>query len=223
MALQMNRPRIVSLEGNIGAGKSTLLESLKQKYAARKDVLFVEEPVGIWESVRQDGLNMLQLFYKNTKRYAFTFQILAFTTRLKLLKEAIRKARDSEIPVKTIIMERSLEADRHIFAKLLNRNKQMEPCEYEIYVKMSDDILLDYNIDGIIWINTSPEECSRRIQSRAREGEEAIPLDYLQSCHENHVEWLGADTGFVHIIEDNRDENIWIPLEKYLWLDTSEV
>lgn len=223
MALQMDRPRIVSLEGNIGAGKSTLLESLKQKYASRHDVLFVEEPVGIWESVQQDGLNMLQLFYKNTNRYAFTFQVLAFTTRLKLLKDAIKKAQQSEIPIKTIIMERSLEADRHIFAKMLNRNQQMEPCEYEIYVKMSDDILQDYSVDGIIWINTPPEECSKRIQNRAREGEESIPLDYLRGCHENHIEWLGADTGFAYIVEDNRDETIWAPLEKYLWLDTCEL
>lgn len=215
----MNRPRIVSLEGNIGAGKSTLLSALKERYANRKDVIFVEEPVGIWESIQQDGLNMLQLFYKDTCRYAFTFQILAFTTRLKLLKDAIKQANESDPPVKTIIMERSLEADRNIFAKMLNSDKQMQQCEYDIYVKMSDDILQDYSVDGIVWINTPPEECVNRIKKRNRDGEETISFDYLLKCHENHVEWLGADTGFVHIIEDNRDEKIWIPLEKYLWLD----
>lgn len=215
----MNRPRIVSLEGNIGAGKSTLLSALKERYANRKDVIFVEEPVGIWESIQQDGLNMLQLFYKDTCRYAFTFQILAFTTRLKLLKDAIKQANESDPPVKTIIMERSLEADRNIFAKMLNSDKQMQQCEYDIYVKMSDDILQDYSVDGIVWINTPPDECVNRIKKRNREGEETISFDYLLKCHENHVEWLGADTGFVHIIEDNRDEKIWIPLEKYLWLD----
>ena len=215
----MNRPRIVSLEGNIGAGKSTLLSALKERYANRKDVIFVEEPVGIWESIQQDGLNMLQLFYKDTCRYAFTFQILAFTTRLKLLKDAIKQANESDPPVKTIIMERSLEADRNIFAKMLNSDKQMQQCEYDIYVKMSDDILQDYSVDGIVWINTPPDECVNRIKKRNREGEETISFDYLLKCHENHVQWLGADTGFVHIIEDNRDEKIWIPLEKYLWLD----
>lgn len=215
----MNRPRIVSLEGNIGAGKSTLLSALKERYANRKDIIFVEEPVGIWESIQQDGLNMLQLFYKDTLRYSFTFQILAFTTRLKLLKDAIKEANESDPPVKTIIMERSLEADRNIFAKMLHSDKQMQQCEYDIYVKMSDDILRDYSVDGIIWINTPPDECVNRIKSRNREGEETISFDYLSKCHENHVEWLGADTGFVHIVEDNRDENIWIPLEKYLWLD----
>ena len=215
----MSRPRIVSLEGNIGAGKSTLLSALKERYANRKDVIFVEEPVGIWESIQQDGLNMLQLFYKDTCRYAFTFQILAFTTRLKLLKDAIKQANESDPPVKTIIMERSLEADRNIFAKMLNSDKQMQQCEYDIYVKMSDDILQDYSVDGIVWINTPPDECVNRIKKRNREGEETISFDYLLKCHENHVEWLGADTGFVHIIEDNRDEKIWIPLEKYLWLD----
>jgi signal recognition particle GTPase len=43
------RPRIVSLEGNIGAGKSTLIEKLKKKYNGNPKILFLPEPVNIWE------------------------------------------------------------------------------------------------------------------------------------------------------------------------------
>lgn len=214
----MYRPRVISLEGNIGAGKSTLLEIMKEKFRDRKDVIFVEEPVGIWETIKQDGLNMLQLFYKDNTRYAFAFQVLACTTRLQFLKDALKQAEKSPVQVKTIIMERSLEADRYIFAKALFENKQMESCEYEIYTRMSDDILREYSVDGIIWLNTPPEECKNRIMKRARIGEEDIPLSYLQKCHENHIEWLGADLGFVHIIEDTQNEQMWDPFITYIGL-----
>jgi len=205
----MYRPRVISLEGNIGAGKSTLLEKMKEKFADRKDILFVEEPVGVWETVKQDGLNMLQLFYKDNTRYAFAFQILACTTRLQALKDALKRAEKSEVQVKTIIMERSLDADRYIFAKALFENKQMERCEYEIYMKMSDDILDEYSVDGMIWLNTPPDECKKRIIKRARDGEEDITLSYLEQCHEKHVEWLGANLGIVHVIEDTEGEELW--------------
>ena len=215
----MYRPRVISLEGNIGAGKSTLLETMKEKFGGRKDIIFVEEPVGIWESVKQDGLNMLQLFYKDNTRYAFAFQILACTTRLQCLKAAIKQAEKSPFTVNTIIMERSLDADRHIFAKALFENNQMESCEYDIYKRLSDDILREYSVDGIVWINTPPDECKNRIIKRARVGEEDIPLSYLQKCHENHIEWLGeADFGFVHVIEDTQSEEMWEPFLSYIGL-----
>lgn len=212
---KMYRPRVISLEGNIGAGKSTLLETMKEKFKDRKDVIFVEEPVGIWESIQQDGLNMLQLFYKDNTRYAFAFQILACTTRLRAIKEALKRAEQSPVKIKTIIIERSLDADRHIFAKALFESKQMESCEYEIYTRLSDDILRDYSVDGIIWLNTPPDECKKRIIKRARIGEEDISLEYLQTCHENHIKWLGEDIGFVHVIES---ELMWDPLLSYLGL-----
>jgi hypothetical protein len=42
-------PRLVSIEGNIGSGKSTLIEKLKKKHQNNKKILFLQEPVGLWE------------------------------------------------------------------------------------------------------------------------------------------------------------------------------
>jgi len=82
------RPRILTIEGNIGAGKSTFLGELQKRYAERNDILFLLEPVGIWESVVDDqGKHMLEKFYENPQKYSFAFQVLAFSTRLKLIRE----------------------------------------------------------------------------------------------------------------------------------------
>ena len=131
------RPRIVSIEGNIGAGKSTLVQTLKEKYTDCKDILFLQEPVDVWSQIQQDGKNMIELFYQDQRKYSFAFQILAYTTRLQTIQQTVKEAEENGVRV--IVMERSLEADRNIFAKMLYDQGVMEPCMYQIYEKMSDD------------------------------------------------------------------------------------
>jgi len=192
-----SRPRIVSVEGNIGGGKSTLIETLQEKYIHDRRFHFLLEPVDQWENIKdKKGKNMLQKYYENPTKYAFAFQIMAFQTRLQLLKDTLDYIDDE---VTTIVMERSLDADFHIFAKMLSEEGLMEDVEFEIYKGMSAEALKEYGVDGIIWLDTDYEECYERVQKRSREGEEngKISLKYLAKCHEYHVEWLGADMGFV--------------------------
>ena len=209
------RPRIVSIEGNIGAGKSTLVQTLKEKYTDCKDILFLQEPVDVWSQIQQDGKNMIELFYQDQRKYSFAFQILAYTTRLQTIQQAVKEAEENGVRV--IVMERSLEADRNIFAKMLYDQGVMEPCMYQIYEKMSDDGLRQYMADGILWINTPPEVCQTRILGRGRPGEEDIGLDYLAQCDCYHREWLGGDTGYVFLVDENVD---WNKLDMYLYGDT---
>ena len=183
-----NRPYMISIEGNIGAGKSTFVAELKILYADRKDIVFLQEPVDAWAEITQDGKTMLELFYENQKKYSFAFQVMAYMSRLRMLKEEMDKAFISD--TKIIVMERSLDADRHIFAKMLYEDGMIEKCMYEIYQLMSDDGLKEYSSDGIIWLNTGAEECHRRIGKRGREGEEKIGMEYLEKCDRYHGEWL---------------------------------
>ena len=59
------------------------------------------------------GETIISKFYADPEKYSFAFQIMAFTTRLKLVKDIIK----NQPNVKLIICERSLEADNEIFAK----------------------------------------------------------------------------------------------------------
>ena len=94
------RPFLVSIEGNIGAGKSTILEHL-EKYMNKnmnQKILFLKEPLDIWEQFHdENGHTILEKFYKNQKRYAFTFQVMAYITRLSLLRNAIKENPGVEI------------------------------------------------------------------------------------------------------------------------------
>jgi deoxyadenosine/deoxycytidine kinase len=67
-------PIIISLDGNIGAGKSTLLAEIRNKL---HDVHIVDEPVGQWTALKNaEGKNLLELFYEDKRRWAYTLSEL---------------------------------------------------------------------------------------------------------------------------------------------------
>lgn len=207
--------RIITIEGNIGAGKSTLVDVLKNRYADRTDVMFLQEPVDVWTKISQDGKNVLELFYGDQKHYSFAFQVLAYTTRLHMIEEAVAEAEKKGIRV--IVMERSLEADRNIFAKMLHDEGLMEECMYKIYLLMSNIGLEKHKAHGVLWVNAGPELCLERIRKRSREGEDAIVLGYLETCDSYHRDWLLPSGGSekVFLIEDNTPN--WGEMEMFLF------
>jgi len=173
----------ISIEGNIGSGKSSLIEEMKQRFPS---IIFVDEPVKDWALIYDaDGVTMLEKFYKNKHAYAFSFQMMAFISRLKLLRKARR-----ENPDAIIITERSLYTDKLVFAKMLFENGFIEDVNYKIYLTWFDEFAIDCPIDKIIYVKTDPEICFERINKRGRLGEDSIPFDYIQECNTYHEHML---------------------------------
>ena len=125
---------IYSVEGNIGSGKSTLVrhlkDNLKQIYyenpfskgdmgstqdIIKKNIIYLLEPVDEWMKITDnDGEPILTKFYKNQEKYAFSFQMMAYISRIASLRKTIRENPDS-----IIICERSVYTDFNVFAKML--------------------------------------------------------------------------------------------------------
>jgi len=188
-------PIIVSIEGNIGSGKSTILDALEKHMRngpshgpLSQRVCFIKEPVNMWESIKdgETGENILQKFYTDQARYAFPFQIMACATRLFMLRKTIRENPDCEI----IVCERSLEADKHIFAKMLFDEGKIEDVNYQIYNLFYKEYEYEFGLSGIVYINSSAKISYERIAKRSRDGESGIPLEYLQKCKDYHDSWL---------------------------------
>ncbi len=191
----MNNYKIVSIDGNIGSGKSTLLENLKEHYKENKYVIFLREPVDEWEHIKdRDGVTMLQKFYSDQEKYSFAFQMMAYISRLKILRDTVNKIKGSSEKY-VIITERSLYTDKNVFAKMLHEQGKMDDVCYQIYLKWFDEFTVDFPVDYTIYVKTSPENCYNRIHKRARVGEEVIPLSYLSECHKYHEEFLDDITG----------------------------
>jgi deoxyadenosine/deoxycytidine kinase len=202
--------RIYSCEGNIGAGKTTLISHIEMLANSfnKYQIIVLREPVDIWTTVRSpDGLNILENFYKDPVKYAFPFQVLAFTTRLIMLKNAIKDNPDCEV----IICERSLYADGNIFAKMLYDDGTMDDLSYQIYRRMYEDAVLEFPLSCVIYLTIPPELCAKRIVERARSGEENIPLEYLEKCSKYHDTWLNKmNIGYQVIRMDEFDVNQFI-------------
>ena len=224
---------IVSIEGNIGSGKSTLLETLKTIFKENSNVLFLREPVDEWEKIKdKDGNTMLQKFYANQELYSFAFQMMAYISRLTILRETVRDImnkvqihRDPNNPIDKkdkyiIITERSLYTDKFVFAKMLYDQGKIEDVMYQIYLNWFDEFAKDFPVNDIIYVNTDPTKCYERIHKRARIGEEVIPLAYLTACHDYHNAFLDETTGIkatqlvldgnLDIFQNSQVVNDWI-------------
>jgi deoxyadenosine/deoxycytidine kinase len=177
------QPTYLSIEGNIGSGKSTLLAKLKNAFKNNSKIVFLKEPVDEWEAIQDEkGNTMLEKFYGNQKKYSFSFQMMAYISRLATFKKAVKENPNATI----FISERSLETDKYVFAQMLFDDKKIEDVNYQIYKKWFDTFAQDFPISGIIYVKTTPEICHQRITKRSRDGEGNIPLDYLINCSRYH-------------------------------------
>lgn len=209
----MGQPIIISIEGNIGAGKSTILEELKTRLGDSDDIKFVKEPVDIWETIQdEEGKTILEKFYQDSKKYAFQFQVMALTTRLSLLRSTIRENPDCKV----IICERSVDADKQIFAKMLHNDGIISYIDYKIYCLLATEHARDFDMDGYVYINADAEVCHQRILKRSRNGESQIELGYLQKCKQYHDDWLSEyknwdcnqDKVKTHVLNLNTNQDV---------------
>ena len=171
----------ITIEGNIGVGKTTLLKKLENNY----NVIF--EDVDTWKN---EG--WIEKYYKNTSKYAMGFQMRVLYSHLQ-----------SEHKFKEInIIERSCNTLCNIFGKLLLDDNTLDQIEFDLCKKFSFDY--SWDINHIIYLQSSPEVCFERISNRNRKGEENIPFDYIKRLHNEH-ENTYKNTKNVYIINANND------------------
>lgn len=184
MSLKSNC-KIISVEGNIGSGKSTLVEAMRKHFEDNPNILFIQEPVQEWEQIiDKSGNTVLEKYYANQEKYAFSFQMMAYISRLSQLRNAMTKGYD------TIITERCVFTDKMVFAKMLYDEGKIEDVNYQIYNKWFDEFLGELPEFKYIYLKTTPSVAKKRVDTRNRQGEESIPVDYLEQCHNYHDNWL---------------------------------
>jgi deoxyadenosine/deoxycytidine kinase len=208
--------KIISVEGNIGSGKSSFVRDLKERFSDRPDVCFLQEPVDEWLMIRDnEGVNVLEHYYRDQRHYAFPFQMMAYISRLAILKRALENPQ-----YKYIITERCLYTDKNVFCKMLYDDSLIDSIGYQIYNKWFTEFQ-DMTVPYVyVYLQTDPEVSKQRVDLRARAGE-SIQIDYLKKCHEYHDTWLLQNEN-VHIINANQDTRInpnieaWIDIVKQL-------
>lgn len=181
----------LAVEGNIGAGKSTFLDILCDGSLELQDIIeVVPEPVDEWRSVRygeEEPINLLDRFYKDPKKYAYTFQHYVLLTRM----QKDRLARASSKPLR--VLERSIFSDRMVFVRAMHEAGFMGDLELSVYDSwFSMEIAQDRQLtpDGFIYLKARPETCIKRLRTRNRSEEVGVDPAYLENLHDKHESWL---------------------------------
>ena len=188
------------IEGNIGCGKTTLIRQLKEN----PNLEVIEEPVDVWKTIQnEDGENVLGLFYKNSKEYAYLFQTIGFKTRMMSIEHPQTKL--------IRFSERSIWTDKNIFSKSCYEMGVMNTIQkntYDLWFDWLENKMIR-KPDGIIYLRAEPSVCLERVHTRDRVEESSVSLDYLTTIHKKHDDWLSERDSYngipIYVI-DNTDE-----------------
>jgi deoxyadenosine/deoxycytidine kinase len=169
---KMKKPKHIAVAGNIGAGKTTLTEMLSKHYRW----------IPHFEDVDQNPY--LFDFYEDMPRWSFNLQIFFLNSRLTQLLEI---SRGSE----TVIQDRTIYEDAHIFAPNLHEMGLMTKRDYENYFDFFQTLRqMVQPPDLLIYLQASVPTLVGQIQKRGREYEENIRLDYLKRLNEYYNKWI---------------------------------
>ncbi|GAA0871316.1 deoxynucleoside kinase [Gangjinia marincola] len=162
----------VAIAGNIGAGKTTLTGLLAKHYK--------------WKALYEDVLDnpYLEDFYTSMERWSFNLQVYFLKSRFNQMKE-IRNGK------RTVIQDRTIYEDAHIFAPNLHAMGLMTNRDYENYKSLFDLIEgLVKGPDVMIYLRSSIPNLVSQIQKRGREYENSISIDYLSRLNERYEAWI---------------------------------
>lgn len=229
-----NEPIRIAIEGNIAAGKSTFI-SILQKISENDPNCnwYVQpEPLAKWtgEKDNKKGSNLLENFYKNPKRWAYTFEAYTFMTRMKQALDADREVQSEMKNVDVDLtnsnfssitfFERSVYSSRLVFAENCYEAGDLSSIEWSIYCDWSNYLIKkvkQLKLDGLIYLRCDPKVCAARMKKRNRSEESAVPDEYLKALHNKYDTWLAewlsdkihnsSDDVFKFEVETERDSN----------------
>jgi len=183
------KPKHIAVAGNIGAGKTTLTEMLSKHYRW----------IPQFEDV--DHNPYLNDFYEDMPRWSFNLQIFFLNSRLNQLLEI-------HTGTETVIQDRTIYEDAHIFAPNLHEMGLMSKRDYNNYFQFFQTLKrMVQPPDLLIYLQASVPTLVAQIQKRGREYEENIRLDYLKRLNDFYNKWIeGYKEGPLLIVDIDKNK-----------------
>ena len=168
----MKSPKHIAVAGNIGVGKTSLSELLSKHYK--------------WQALYEDTDTnpYLSDFYNDMQRWSFNLQIYFLNSRYKQILDI--KSGD-----KTVIQDRTIYEDAHIFAPNLHEMGLMASRDFENYFQLFK--LMSAQVgppDLLIYLRAGIPTLVDHIQSRGRDYEGSMSLDYLKRLNNRYEDWI---------------------------------
>ncbi len=162
----------IAIAGNIGSGKTTLTRLLSKHYR--------------WEAHFEDVDEnpYLNDFYNDMQRWSFNLQIYFLNSRFSQILDIHKSG-------KTVVQDRTIYEDAHIFAPNLHAMGLMSTRDFDNYFELFK--LMSSLIqppDLLIYLRASVPTLVSQIQKRGRDYENSIRLDYLKRLNERYEAWI---------------------------------
>jgi len=166
---------VIIIEGQIGVGKTTMGELLER-----------EMDIPLYRELQhQETLSLLDRFYADQSRWAFTLQIHFLNERFRMIKQ-IKAAGGGGA------LDRSIYGDR-IFADVLHADGRMSEEEYVTYTTLFDNMLEHVQPpELLVYLDCAVDTALQRIRKRDRGLESTIPRDYLERLNERYLRFYDA-------------------------------
>lgn len=166
----------VAIAGNIGAGKSTLTQLLSDYFSWTP----------FFEQV--DNNPYLADFYDDMRRWSFNLQVFFLSSRFQ-------HQRDIEASRVSVVQDRSIYEDAEIFARNLFEMGLMSERDFSNYQDLFG-IMTSYlkPPDLLIYLRASVPTLVRHIQSRGRDFESSIRIEYLERLNSHYENWIDRYT-----------------------------
>ncbi len=164
----------ICVAGNIGAGKTTLTYLLAKYF-------------GFEDHYEDNDQNpYLMDFYSDMQNWSFQLQVSFLKSRLEKLL-SIRNEN------KNVIQDRTIYEDAQIFAPNLYAMGLMSPRDYETYRELFEIIAgMVQPPDLLVYLRASIPTLVEQIQTRGRNYEDNIRLDYLKRLNERYEAWYDS-------------------------------
>lgn len=170
---------LITIDGNIGAGKSSVLNYLHRNYKIPVDL----EPIDSWNKYLTD-------FYDNYSN-VFKFQIRVWLDRCW-----IQEKTESV----NIFIERSPRFIQDVFIEVAEEERMITSADKEILHSLHKKTNHLWDKSIYIYLQSSPENCIKKIQKRNRPCEKQITKEYIEKLHNKHC------SVYKKIIQENKNK-----------------
>ncbi len=162
----------IAIAGNIGAGKTTLCTQLGKQFG--------------WDVHYESTENnpYLSDFYNDMQRWSFNLQIFFLNNRYQQVLKILQGN-------KTVIQDRTIYEDAYIFAPNLHDMGLMASRDFENYFSLFKTMSSQIQPpDLLIYLKAGIPTLVDHIQSRGRDYEGSMSLDYLKRLNERYDNWI---------------------------------
>lgn len=164
--------KYIAIAGNIGAGKTTLCTRLGKHFG--------------WDVHYEttDDNPYLSDFYHDMQRWAFNLQIYFLNSRYQQILNILQGDR-------TVVQDRTIYEDAFIFAPNLHAMGLMSERDFQNYFELFQTMSSQVQPpDLLIYLRASIPTLVAHIQSRGRDYEGSMSLDYLKRLNERYENWI---------------------------------